>query len=140
MLDENNVVEAVCLYLEDRGFEIKQRLNTTERGVDIIAESPNKKFEYLIEAKGETSSRKGSERFEKPFTATQVHHHVAKGFYKGAELNSEYFNDKSKVIVLAFPDTYYFRKYVDRIKNSIHSLKIRVFWVSEKRTVNEEAS
>jgi len=138
MLDENDVVDLVCSCLVKRGFQIKQKLDASQQGIDIIAESSDKKFEYLIEAKGETSSRPGSERFEKPFNANQVHSHVAKGFYKGAELYSEYHSDKSKVIILAFPDTSHFRKYTGRIKSSLDSLGIRVLWVNEIGVMNEE--
>lgn len=37
MLDENDVVAAVCLHLEQENYTIIQRLRTTEHGTDIIA-------------------------------------------------------------------------------------------------------
>ena len=37
-MDENRVIAALCPYLEWEGYRIKQRLTTTEHGVDVIAE------------------------------------------------------------------------------------------------------
>lgn len=53
MLTENDVIAAVCNKLEHMGFDIKQKLHTSEPGIDIIAVRDG--FTLLIEAKGETS-------------------------------------------------------------------------------------
>jgi len=37
VLFEFDVVSAVCAELETRGYDIRQRLRTTERGDDVIA-------------------------------------------------------------------------------------------------------
>ena len=50
---------------EDAGYEIKQRFTETQQGDDIIAVRDGETL--LVEAKGDTSARKGSRRYGKPF-------------------------------------------------------------------------
>lgn len=79
MLNENDVVAAVCDYLKSQGYEIVQQCATTEQGIDIIARHPERSGRLLIEAKGGTSSREGSPRYDKGFSPSQVFDRVAKG-------------------------------------------------------------
>ena len=89
MLNEPDVIEALCKYLELNGYVIKQRLGPKEQGDDIIAEKINGlKHVLYIEAKGETSSKKDTARYGKPFSNSQVKVHVAEAFYKCAEVIS----------------------------------------------------
>src|SRR6266404_3139709 len=115
MLDENDVVEAVCYHLEVKGYRILQRCSTKQHGIDIIAESPSMKGRLLIEAKGGTSSRDGSARFEKGFNRTQVFDRVAKGFFTTACMYCD--RKDGDEVAMAFPDTPLFRDYVARIKS-----------------------
>lgn len=41
MLTENDVIAAVCNKLENMNFEIRQRLHTSEQGIDIIVVKGN---------------------------------------------------------------------------------------------------
>ncbi len=57
MLTESEVIKAVCGFLESNGFQVRQALCETERGVDILATAPDGKRQVSVEAKGETSSK-----------------------------------------------------------------------------------
>ena len=86
MLDENDVVAAVCSHLEHEGYTIVQRLRTTQRGVDIIAEHPSRAGKLHIEAKGGTSARQGRPRYE-PRT---INRRCSTGLRRASTLPSPY--------------------------------------------------
>jgi Holliday junction resolvase-like predicted endonuclease len=115
MLDENDVVDAVCRHLEKEGYTILQQRRTTERGIDIVAQHGSWLGKLLVEAKGGTSTRRGSARFEKEYTLQQVFDRVAKGFYTAVELYCKH-RQRGEQIGLAFPDSDNFRKYLARIE------------------------
>jgi hypothetical protein len=135
-MDENQVIDAVCDYLQENGYEISQRLHTTQRGIDIIAINRTSSLKLQIEAKGGTSSRVGSARFGKPYTESQVFDRVAKGLYTVCQMLSESKSSNGK-FALAVPDTYIFRKYLTAIKPIMANLEIGVLLVSESRKVSE---
>ena len=79
---EMDVINAVCSYLQSRGYNIRRRVKkVTDKGNDIEAIAPDC-TELYIEAKGSTSSRKGSERYGKEFDNNQKTDHVAKAVFK----------------------------------------------------------
>jgi Holliday junction resolvase-like predicted endonuclease len=135
-MDENHVIDAVCHYLRESGYEISQRLHTTQQGVDIVAKNRTSNLTLQIEAKGGTSSQVGSARFGKPYTSSQVFDRVAKGFYTVCQMLSEAKSSNSRV-ALAVPDTYLFRKYLSAIKPIVRNLGVGVLLVSESRKVSE---
>ena len=87
-MDENRVIEGVCSRLLSMGCEIEQRLSTTQRGIDVIARNAHSTEEFIVEAKGGTSSREGSARFGKPYTQNQVFDRVAKGVFTCIQLRA----------------------------------------------------
>ena len=135
MLDENDVVEAVCIHLVKNGYVIVKRCSTTERGTDIIAKKQSSNEQLHIEAKGATSSRKGSARFGKHYSPVQVFDRVAKGFYTVCKMSSEGSADDR--FALAVPDTQLFRKHTTAVKPATTKLGIGILLVSEKREVCE---
>jgi len=83
LLNESDVINVVCAYLEERGYSIRQALKPTEKGVDIIGVRKRSFTEVLhVEAKGETSSRVTSARYGLPFNSAQTRIHVAEALYK----------------------------------------------------------
>ncbi|MGD9979778.1 MAG: hypothetical protein AB7H66_13380 [Hyphomonadaceae bacterium] len=48
MLDENAIVQAVCIHLQREGWEITKRCTTSQQGIDVIAERAGKR--WLVEA------------------------------------------------------------------------------------------
>jgi hypothetical protein len=90
----------------------------------------------LIEAKGATSSRPGSERFDLGFSPTQVFDRVAKGAYTAMELRGR--KKDGECIALAFPSSPMFENYVGRISRTLKDLDIVVLWVDPDRKVRWE--
>ncbi len=130
MLFESDVIDAVCSKLEARGYQIRQRLETTQHGDDIIAfKQTPMPCELYIEAKGETSSRKGSQRYGKPFDSAQIKIHIAEAFYKAAEILSTKHNQTELRVGIALPDNDGHRKAMRNIEASVKQLGIVVFWV-----------
>lgn len=124
LLDENQVVKCVCDYLKDNNYEIEQSLFTDEKGYDIIANKDGKKL--IIEAKGATSSKPGSKRFENGFNWNQVRSHVAVALYAAGQVinsNPEY------EVGIALPYNKQHIRAVNEIQRLIVLLKIKIYWV-----------
>jgi len=104
VLNEENVVDAVCGYFGRRGLIVTQKLRTTQRGTDIIAERQRDGRKILVEAKGDTSTRPGTSRHGKPFTASQIRTHTGVALLKAAELLQ--LNGRARTTVcIAVPDS-----------------------------------
>jgi Holliday junction resolvase-like predicted endonuclease len=127
LLDENAIVEAVCAYFEREGFAIVSRCTTSQQGIDIVAECSGNR--WLVEAKGATSSRRGSARFDVGFSSSQAFDRVAKGVYTALELNEG--KSVNDVVALAFQKLPTFEKYVTRASKALKQLDIAVFWVGD---------
>jgi hypothetical protein len=134
MLDENDIIDAVVRYLEADRWTIRQRCTTKDKGIDIIAFHSTSKEELWIEAKGETSSREGSARFGKPYTANQVYDRIAKGIYEAMRLLHRIPSDLCHV-GLALPDTPLFRKHLQPVAVYLAQMNIRLFLVSPDLSV-----
>jgi len=134
VLDENQVVKAVCKYLERDGYSILEFRSTIQKGVDIVAKNKRNGSIIAIEAKGGTSSRNGSARYGRPYSATQVFDRVAKGVYT-AMLHLCERPNQCKQVGLAFPDTWTFRKYLEPLLPLFAKLQIAVFLVSASESV-----
>jgi hypothetical protein len=135
-MDENEIIGTVCDYLQKKGYEISQKLHTTEHGVDIVAKNRASNEVLHIEAKGGTSSRIGSARFGKPYSPSQVFDRVAKGFYTVSQMLSQN-KDANNKFALAVPDTILFRKYISAIRPALNKLGIEVLLVSQALEVNK---
>src|SRR4051812_925377 len=99
-LDENQIINLTATALEKSKHRVLRRCSTTECGVDLETVAPSGK-RWLIETKGQTSARRSSARFGKPFTESQVAVHVSRAFYQAACLRNQY---PESGIALAFPD------------------------------------
>ncbi|MEX2170226.1 MAG: restriction endonuclease [Pirellulales bacterium] len=129
-MDENAVIEAVCAYLTQNGYEVEQRLHTTQQGIDIIARQASSGQRLYIEAKGATSSIEGSARFGKGFTASQVYDRVSKGIYAGLRLRAAHPDRAREDVGLAFPDTPQFRKLLEPVSKQLSDASLAVFLAS----------
>jgi Holliday junction resolvase-like predicted endonuclease len=128
-LYEDDVVDAVCGYLELHGYTILQKCSSKVKGVDIIAKSAGGET-FHVEAKGETSKVKTSKRYDKPFRRGQCHVHVAEAFFTAAATTNT--ASKGTRSAMAFPDTPYHREFVGRLQHALATLRIAVFWVGPK--------
>ncbi|MBP6859114.1 MAG: hypothetical protein KBC69_00620 [Candidatus Magasanikbacteria bacterium] len=128
MLTENDVVKILAIYLEKEGYKIIQKLTTLEKGFDIVAEK--NRITLYIEAKGGTSSKKGSRRYEKPFTKNQVGTHVSVAIMASLKILSKG-NKKFKKVAMAFPDNENHRAVIAPIAPLLKKIGIMIFLVNE---------
>jgi len=133
MLFESDVISSVCDYLKKNNFEIIQQLNENQKGDDIIAIN-NKKQKIYIEAKGETSSKEGSNRFGKEFNASQKKVHVSQALYRAIKMKEE----NNSLSGIAFPETKGHISLIEPIKKTLQDIGIEVFWVNNNGTIRVE--
>lgn len=125
MLNENEVVEALCCHLKAQGYDILQKCSVKQRGIDIIAKHPEGRGRLLIEAKGGAAANPGTARYGKDFDRNQVFDRVAKGFFTAACMEQK----SGDVVALAFPDSRLFREYLDKLRSSTEKLGITIYLV-----------
>ncbi|AXH15164.1 hypothetical protein CP985_11940 [Malaciobacter mytili LMG 24559] len=132
MLFESDVISSVCDFLKNYDFEIVQQLNENQKGDDIIA--INKNFKIYIEAKGETSSKKTSNRFGKEFNTSQKKVHVSQALYRAIKMKEE----NNSLSGIALPETNAHKSLIEPIKKTLNEIGIEVFWVDSYGTVRVE--
>ena len=137
MLYEVHIVEAVCGKLIKLGYTIDQKLETTQQGFDIIASKNNQEqsVKLYIEAKGETSSQEGTNRFGKVFTSGQVREHIGQALYKVAEIFSLDQPTCEIRAAIALPKNKNHLDQVKKIQKALDRWGIVVFWVSDELNV-----
>jgi hypothetical protein len=129
MLTENDIVLLLIEHLKEVGYRIVQSLQTTQRGIDIIAE--NSKHTIYIEAKGETSSKDHTNRYGSPFDSNQIRSHVSRAILASMKvLHNKPAGPKTKVGI-ALPDTVFYRDLIAKIATPLKTLGIKVFFVSQ---------
>ena len=131
MLTESDVVEAVARHLEEQGWYIIGMADTHQPGHDILARRDG--VDLVVEAKGGTSSKPGTNRYGKPFTPTQKLDHVAKALYTAAYV----FSAGQHRAAIALPSDAEHRQKVDDIASALKALSVGVFLVADDLTVHE---
>ena len=128
LITENDVCDAVARWLTTRGLELEEPpRRTDQRGVDIVAKGFGER--WFIEAKGETSSKPSSAKYEKGFTNGQLQIHVARAFYTAAKLRCGRPDEYTRVL-MALPATDASKSAVSHIKDALLKLRIDVLWVA----------
>lgn len=135
MLDENDVIEAVCIYLKNQEFTILSKCTTNQTGDDIVANHISSEYHLYIEAKGETSSKQKTNKYGQSFNSGQMLDHVAKAFYRAAKMLQHNDRDLPRRVGIALPDNQYHRQHVHAIEQSLNKLDITVFWVNPNKEV-----
>ena len=131
MLTENDVICAVTRHLRDKGWRIEKVSTTGQRGFDILARKGRKSL--VVEAKGETSSKHWTNRYDKGFTRGQKGSHVAVALFEAARVIS---GGEHKAGI-ALPSDEVHRELIDRIIPALKTLRIVVYLVHPDRKVEE---
>ncbi len=134
-MDENEIVEALCVHLQGNGHTIVERRRTTDQGVDIVARHAASGRMVYIEAKGGTSSRQGSARFGKAYTDSQIFNRVAKGVYTALALRAQHPRWEAADVVLAVPASAQFTRYLAPVLPQLRMIGITVFVVADNKAV-----
>ena len=128
MLNENDVIAIVVMYLEESNWKIIQTSNTRQTGPDIKAKFRASNRHLYVEAKGATSALSTSNRYGNPFNRSQVRDHVAKAFYVAACVSEH-------LSAIAVPRNRDHKHFMEAIRTALNKLKVAVFWVSEDGAV-----
>lgn len=134
MLTENEVVSAACAKLQELGFEIVQSLQTSEKGIDIIALKGD--MTLYVEAKGETSASLTSSRYGKPFNSNQIDSHISRALLTASKLIHQKQDEVFKVAI-ALPDNDGHRKVMNQIRYVLETLGIAIIWVRKESVLVE---
>ncbi len=131
MFTENDVIEYVKSHLDKQGYDKLRSCDTTQQGYDIVAEKDGKKL--YVEAKGQTSSKQYSNRFNKEFTHSQKKGHVAKAIYKAMKTQTM---EKNCEVAIAFPSTDIHIKLIKNVLPQLKKLGILIFIVDDSKRVS----
>ena len=140
MLHEDDVVEAVCRYLERNDYLIRQSLTSAQRGHDIIADKRgDPTWRLYVEAKGEGSSKPTTARYGSSFNAGQVFDHVAKAVLKALRVASWDTTGPPSRAGIALPENTAHVKEIKMVGRALRNIGIAVFWVDREKSVHVEA-
>jgi len=133
VLTENQIVMAVQRHFKAMGHTVRQVRKTTEHGTDVIAERRGEV--WYVEAKGETSSKKHTQRYGQPFNSAQIKSHVSRAVFTAMSVVAQAPSGRRTRAGVAFPDVAGHRAEVASIATVLERLGIEVFWVAGNRSV-----
>jgi len=140
VLHEDDVVEAVCRYLERNDYLIRQSLTSAQRGHDIIADKRgDPTWTLYVEAKGEGSSKPTTARYGSSFNSSQVFDHVAKAVLKALRVASWDTTGPPSRAGIALPENTAHVKEIKMVGRALRNIGIAVFWVDREKSVHVEA-
>lgn len=135
MINQNQIIEAVCKYLKSQDYPETIPKYTHQRGIDIEATSSNGS-KFYIEAEGETSSKPNSPRYGKPFDSSQALEHVSRVVYKALKIKESV--ESTAKVGIALPLETKHQELINAIKYTLKDLEIVVFWVDDELKVTIE--
>jgi hypothetical protein len=140
VLYEDDVVDAVCRYLEHNDYVIRQSLTSMQRGHDIIADKRgDPTWTLYVEAKGEGSSKAATARYGSYFNSGQVFDHVAKAVLKALRVASWDTTGLQSRAGIALPDNAAHVKQVEMVGRALRNAEAAVFWVGQDKSVRVES-
>ncbi len=132
MLYEDDVVNALVVYLRAEGWEIESTALATQHGDDIVATRNGERL--LVEAKGEGSSKSHTKRFGQPFNPGQASTHIAVAVLRSMRVVSS----GRASAAIALPAVASHQREVDRVAPALSQIGIRVFWVHGDGSVSSQ--
>jgi len=120
LLNEDEVIDRACAFLQSHGWTIRQALHGNTSGIDIIAERGGVRL--LVEAKGCTTGTA-------PDRTLHIQPHRTNASI-GAVGKLLYLYDGSSVLALALPDDRVFRAQIEKAKRGLEKLNVAVLWIS----------
>lgn len=127
MLVESDVVAAVEAYLARKGFRLLTKVPTTHsHGVDLAMVSP-RGTRLCIEAKGQTSERRGTDNFGNEFSHSQKLDHFGMAIARTMKVVSA-----RERWAIALPGDEYDRRLVEERKEGLRRLKVACFLVDDR--------
>jgi hypothetical protein len=133
LLGEMDVIQSVVEYLEsEKRYTIEKVVRSViDRGTDIIVNSPKLKALLMIEAKGQTSSKKYTSRFGDEFSKNQKEDHLGRALLRSLQYISQ-----GKMAGIALPADNEDIGLVQSLKPALERLGAIVFLVKQDKTVD----
>ncbi|MBU3159512.1 hypothetical protein KPL37_07050 [Clostridium frigoris] len=135
LITENEVIRLVILKLECLNFELISKCNTSQTGIDIVLKKGN--YRLLIEAKGATSSKKGTPKYGQPFTKSQALVHTSVAIYTAMDLITRHQGEDNYIVGIALPLEKNSIEHVEKVKHVLSKLGIVIFWVNNEKVIIE---
>ena len=125
-MDEKEVSQVVVKWLKERGYKARA-LTAGQRGIDVAAYHPGTNHKWAIEAKGSTSSKKGSPRYgQTKISERAAYNGVSNAFLLAVSWTSiGILKDTS--IGIAVPNDKHFEMWLERIEPASALLGIAHF-------------
>ena len=136
MLNEEQIIETVQKHLEVDGYKLTSKSSADEQGIDLVMTHPQKGI-IEIEAKGSTSSKKGTTRFGKAFSRNQVKTHMGVAILKTFQMVNDPKN-KDKEIALALPADQGHRDFIKKIRTPLSKSGVSLYFVKPDLKVIKE--
>ena len=133
MLTENDVVRFVSAYLQKNGYVINHALTTKQRGIDIEA-THQERGRCFVEAKGATSSIKGSRRYGLEFNKSQIKTHIGVALLQSFQTLQQ---NESPEVIIALPNNADHRAVIDSIRTPIKNAGIYVYLVNDSGSIEQ---
>ena len=133
-MKEDQIIDTLTQFLIHKGFTVNYEdiKKGNSPGIDILARKGNER--WFIEVKGGTSGRKGSSRYGKEFTDSQVNSSMSTALFKTLQntSNPKYeFKKGVDRIGMAFPEIDSYIRYHTTVAEHLTKLDIVTFWVQE---------
>ncbi|PAW93549.1 hypothetical protein CKK33_08600 [Mucilaginibacter sp. MD40] len=134
MLTENDVINTLETHLISLGYSIKKKSTTIQTGIDLVAENSNETL--YIEAKGETSSKKGTNRYGLTFSPNQIKSHVARAILTSMIISQQKPAGSKTKVAIALPDNFGHRNLSEKILQPLKQLSITIFLIKADGSVS----
>ena len=129
-MTENDVINKLCHWLEQDGWQIETRALNRDRGDDIRARKNGTTL--LVEAKGAKGNPELRDVVRDVFDAGQIKDHLGKAIVKVFELKNR---DDEAIVAIAHPNTERIRRIVDPLVHHLNRAGILLVFVSESGSV-----
>lgn len=133
-LDENQVAQAVGVWLEGKGFTAKV-ITTQQRGYDIDARNRTTGARWVIEAKGGTSSKPGSKKFGAEASSPGAYFATAAAFHNAVAWTGRRALEGAN-IGIALPVSRWFDIHSEKLMPACELLGITMFRVDRQGRIH----
>ena len=126
MMTEDEVVAALCAYLEARGWNANSRNETSQRGIDIVAERLGKK--HFVIVRGTARGIGEPAQFARPAGSARSQDHLTNAIFTAMALSSD---EPATIVAIALPNDAGHRRRNKRAEPALERLGIGAFWISD---------
>lgn len=132
-LTENQVINFLRVWLENKGWKIDKISKGNHRGNDIEASKGRKVM--IVEAKGGKANPKAYNKVRDKFDSGQIKDNFGKALVK--VLEQRHLNP-AVTVAIAQPNDPYIRQCLQNVTPEARKNNIRLFWVESRTRIDEE--